>query len=200
MASADKSLHPVIIDDNQSTDPSSSCLNDPNYAIICDFLQKFGGLLKIEHPDFLRLQKMIENTDEGKAKQKQQQQPQQQQQYQLQLQYTNKHTNNMLYMCVCVYAYTSECRSRVGLYAYFECVLYFMCAVCIQIVAYSTSTYVYLHRMRVCVHVRAEYAMPILWQAFRLSAFFSVRDTIACVYVCECVFVCRQFFEIEPAL
>lgn len=93
MASADKSLDPEIVDDNQNTD-ASSCLNDPNYAIICVFLQKFGGLLKIEHPDFLRLQKMIENTDEGKAKQKQQQQ---QQQYQLQLQYTNKHTN-MLYV------------------------------------------------------------------------------------------------------
>lgn len=111
MASADKSLHPEIIDDNQNTDPASSCLNDPNYAIICVFLQKFGSLLKIEHPDFLRLQKMIENTDEGKAKQKQQQQ----QQYQLQLQYTNKHTNNMLCVCMCIH--TSECRSRVGLYA-----------------------------------------------------------------------------------
>lgn len=67
MASEDKSSDAANFDDNQPTDPSSSCLNDPNYAIICVFLQKFGGQLKIEHPNFLRLQKMIENTDEGKA-------------------------------------------------------------------------------------------------------------------------------------
>ncbi|XP_031624515.1 titin homolog isoform X2 [Contarinia nasturtii] len=64
MASVDKSLDAANIDDNAETDATSSCLNDPNYAIICVFLQKFGGQLKIEHPDFLRLQKMIENTDE----------------------------------------------------------------------------------------------------------------------------------------
>lgn len=67
MASVDKSSDAVNLDDNSATDATSSCLNDPNYAIICVFLQKFGVHLKIEHPDFLRLQKMIENTDEGKA-------------------------------------------------------------------------------------------------------------------------------------
>lgn len=69
MASVDKSLDAANIDDNAAPDATSSCLNDPNYAIICVFLQKFGVHLKIEHPDFLRLQKMIENTDEGKATQ-----------------------------------------------------------------------------------------------------------------------------------
>lgn len=67
MASEDKTIEPAIVDDNEADIVTSSCLNDPNYAIICDFLQKFGNQLKIEHPDFLRLQKMIENTDEGKA-------------------------------------------------------------------------------------------------------------------------------------
>lgn len=105
MASADKSLHPEIIDDNQNTEPSSSCLNDPNYAIICVFLQKFGSLLKIEHPDFLRLQKMIENTDEGKAKQKQQQQ-----QYQLQLQYTPTICYTCVYVSVGVALAYTLCR------------------------------------------------------------------------------------------
>lgn len=45
---------------------TSSCLNDPNYGIVCVFLQKFAAQLKIEHPDFLQLQQMIENTDEGR--------------------------------------------------------------------------------------------------------------------------------------
>lgn len=52
--------------DVDTNDVTSSCLNDPNYAIICVFLQKFGNHLKIEHPNFLQLQKMIEDTDEGK--------------------------------------------------------------------------------------------------------------------------------------
>lgn len=69
MASVDKSSEPTNLDDMKTDDATPSCLNDPNYAIICVFLQKFGGQLKIEHPDFLRLQKMIENTDEGKATQ-----------------------------------------------------------------------------------------------------------------------------------
>lgn len=68
MASVDKSSEPTNLDDKSVADAAQpSCLNDPNYAIICVFLQKFGGQLKIEHPNFLRLQKMIENTDEGKA-------------------------------------------------------------------------------------------------------------------------------------
>lgn len=50
-----------------ATVTTASCLNDPNYAIICVFLEKFGAHLKIQHPDFLKLQKMIENTDEGRS-------------------------------------------------------------------------------------------------------------------------------------
>lgn len=55
---------PNGLDADASATPS--CLNDPNYAIICVFLQKFAGQLKIEHPDFLQLQKMIENADDGR--------------------------------------------------------------------------------------------------------------------------------------
>lgn len=43
----------------------ASCLNDPNFAVICAFLQKFAVPLKLEYPNFADLQKMIENTDEG---------------------------------------------------------------------------------------------------------------------------------------
>lgn len=42
-----------------------SCLNDPNFAVICAFLQKFATKLNIVYPNFNDLQKMIENTDEG---------------------------------------------------------------------------------------------------------------------------------------
>lgn len=56
---------PIALDADASV--ARSCLNDPNYAIVCVFLQKFGAQLKVEHPDFLRLQQMLENTDEGKA-------------------------------------------------------------------------------------------------------------------------------------
>lgn len=45
---------------------AASCLNDPNFAIICAFLQKFAIKLNVEHPNFHDLQLMIENTDEGK--------------------------------------------------------------------------------------------------------------------------------------
>lgn len=67
MASIDESSEAAVLDQNDAVKIAASCLNDPNYAIICVFLQKFGSQLKIEHPDFLRLQKMIEDTDEGKA-------------------------------------------------------------------------------------------------------------------------------------
>lgn len=98
MASVDKSLDAANIDDNAETGATSSCLNDPNYAIICVFLQKFGGHLKIEHPDFLRLQKMIENTDEGKAIQLQQQQQ-------------HPYAIHSVCVCVCVCKRLCECMS-----------------------------------------------------------------------------------------
>lgn len=42
------------------------CVNDPNYAIICKFLQKFAVLCNITTIDTIILQKQIENTDEGR--------------------------------------------------------------------------------------------------------------------------------------
>lgn len=48
---------------------TQSCLSDPNFAVICAFLQKFSLQLNVQHPNFHDLQKMIEDTDEGKWKQ-----------------------------------------------------------------------------------------------------------------------------------
>lgn len=45
---------------------ASSCLNDPNFAIVCAFLTKFASKLNVTHPNFQDLQKMLEDTEEGK--------------------------------------------------------------------------------------------------------------------------------------
>lgn len=49
-----------------ASDSEASCISDPNFAIICGFLEKFGELCAVKHPDFLDLQEMLENTQEGK--------------------------------------------------------------------------------------------------------------------------------------
>lgn len=54
--------------DTPANPAGSSCLTDPNFAVICEFLQKFALHLKIEHPDFAEMQKMIENSDEGRSR------------------------------------------------------------------------------------------------------------------------------------
>lgn len=42
-----------------------SCLSDPNFAVICSFLQHYAGILKIMNPTFKELQEMIESNDDG---------------------------------------------------------------------------------------------------------------------------------------
>lgn len=44
---------------------ASSCVTDPNFAIVCSFLEKFGKLCGLVYPDFEQLQEMLENTHEG---------------------------------------------------------------------------------------------------------------------------------------
>lgn len=45
----------------------ASCENDPNFAVICAFLEKFGKQCGLPSIDFLELQQMLENTDEGEC-------------------------------------------------------------------------------------------------------------------------------------
>ncbi|CAG9859563.1 unnamed protein product [Phyllotreta striolata] len=47
-----------------ASDIDASCENDPNFAVICAFLEKFGEQCDLPSVDFLDLQEMLENSDE----------------------------------------------------------------------------------------------------------------------------------------
>ena len=44
-----------------------SCANDPDFAVICDFLQKFSKDLGLDLPNFKLLLQWLTKTDEGKC-------------------------------------------------------------------------------------------------------------------------------------
>lgn len=48
-----------------ASDNEASCASDPNFAVICSFLECFGKSCGIIYPDISCLQEMIENTQEG---------------------------------------------------------------------------------------------------------------------------------------
>ncbi|XP_017877134.1 uncharacterized protein LOC108623260 [Ceratina calcarata] len=47
-----------------AADNEASCTSDPNFAVICSFLECFGKSCGIIYPDISRLQEMLENTQE----------------------------------------------------------------------------------------------------------------------------------------
>ncbi|XP_017760092.1 PREDICTED: uncharacterized protein LOC108550760 [Eufriesea mexicana] len=47
-----------------ASDNEASCASDPNFAVICSFLECFGKSCGIIYPDIARLQEMLENTQE----------------------------------------------------------------------------------------------------------------------------------------
>lgn len=48
-----------------ASEADASCESDPNFAIICAFMEKFGELCGIGSIDFVELQNMLENNQEG---------------------------------------------------------------------------------------------------------------------------------------
>lgn len=62
-----------------------TCANDPDFAVVCDFLQKFSKDLDIELPNFKLLLLWLTKTDEGK--------------YPIVLKYINFSTNTYFYPC-----------------------------------------------------------------------------------------------------
>lgn len=44
----------------------NNCIGDPNFAIICSFLEHFAKLCGVTYPTFEELQDMLQFEDQGK--------------------------------------------------------------------------------------------------------------------------------------
>lgn len=52
-------------DDDSLTTTLHTCANDPDFAVICAFMQKFAKDLGLALPNFKHLQEWLTNNDEG---------------------------------------------------------------------------------------------------------------------------------------
>lgn len=52
-------------DDDALSSTLHTCANDPDFAVICAFLQKFAKDLGLNLPNFKHLQEWLTNNDEG---------------------------------------------------------------------------------------------------------------------------------------
>jgi len=52
-------------DDDALTSTLHTCANDPDFAVICAFLQKFGKDLGLNLPNFKHLQEWLTNNNDG---------------------------------------------------------------------------------------------------------------------------------------
>ena len=48
-----------------ATEVSSSCMNDPNFAVLCAFYSKYYELLGLDELAFTDLQQWLEDTNRG---------------------------------------------------------------------------------------------------------------------------------------
>jgi hypothetical protein len=45
---------------------NESCINDPDFAVVCSFFENFSSLCGVQAPSFLDLQQMLEDTQFSK--------------------------------------------------------------------------------------------------------------------------------------
>lgn len=48
-----------------ASEKDAHCVDDPNFAIICAFLDKFAPICGVEHPNVQEMQTMLEDMEEG---------------------------------------------------------------------------------------------------------------------------------------
>lgn len=60
--------HPPSLDQhiNMASTTDGCCLNDPNFAVICSFINNFGDKLILPEISFEELQESLEDTKAGK--------------------------------------------------------------------------------------------------------------------------------------
>ena len=48
--------------------PAGACHKDPNFAVICSFIERYGEILGLPELSFIDLEKDLENSKQGRCK------------------------------------------------------------------------------------------------------------------------------------